>query len=597
MKEFFKYVAATLVGLIIYGIIQVVMFISCIAGIAAAGAGSGTSGVIKDNSVLVIKLDGNILDRTSDTNPFSSLMGNISQELSLDDMVNAIEKAKTSDEIKGIYIEAGNVSAEPASYTALRNALADFKTSKKWIVSYADNYSQGAYYISSVADKVWINPQGMLSWHGMGGSTQYLKGLLSKFGVKMQVVKVGTYKSATETYTEDHMSDANREQTMRYVSGIWNTFIADVAKSRNISKDSLNAYADRVMDFESTDNLKKYKFIDGVMYADQIKVEIKKLLGIKEKENINQVNIADAAALPSENANSKDKIAIYYCEGSIVQQPEQSVIMGGESGIVGPDVCRDIEELMNDETVKAVVIRINSGGGDAYASEQMWHQIVSLKAKKPVVVSMGGMAASGGYYMGCGANWIVAEPTTLTGSIGIFGVFPDASELITEKLGVKFDEVKTNKNSTMSVFSYARPFNAEEQALLQKYIDRGYALFKKRVADGRHMSVDDVEKIAQGHVWLGEDAIKIKLVDQLGSLNDAVKKAATLSKVTEYSVEKYPAPEDWTASLMNMTDNGTYLDEAMKATLGDLYGPFTFLKTLNRQSPIQARMPNIIRFE
>ena len=595
MKEFFKYVAATVVGLIIYGIIQTIMFVFCLIGIAASG--SSSTGVIKDNSVLVIKLNGTILDRTAETNPFAQFTGNISQELSLDDMVSAIEKAKTSEKIKGIYIEAGDVSAEPASYTALRKALVDFKASKKWIVSYADNYSQGAYYISSVADKVWINPQGMLSWHGMGGSTQYLKGLLDKFGVKMQVVKVGTYKSATETYTEDHMSDANREQTMRYVMGIWNTFLADVSKSRNISTDSLNAYADRVMDFESTDNLKKYKFIDGVMYTDQIKAEIKKLLNIKDKDEINQVAIADAAAIPSDNVDNSNKIAVYFCEGSIVQQAEQGIIMGGNSGIVGPDVCRDIEKLMNDDAIKAVVIRINSGGGDAYASEQMWHQIGALKAKKPVVVSMGGMAASGGYYMSCGANWIVAEPTTLTGSIGIFGVFPDASGLITEKLGVKFDEVKTNKNSTMSVFSYSRPFNAEEQALLQKYIDRGYALFKKRVADGRHMSVDDVEKIAQGHVWLGEDAIKIKLVDQLGNLNDAIAKAAQLAKLESYSTDRYPAPADWTANLMKMADKGTYLDEAMQATLGDFYAPFTFLKTLDKQSPMQARMPYIIKFE
>jgi protease-4 len=295
----------------------------------------------------------------------------------------------------------------------------------------------------------------------------------------------------------------------------------------------------------------------------------------------------------SESSSSDNQIAIYFCEGSIVQEPIQGYAMGGSSTIVGNTVCKDLEKLAKDENVKAVVIRINSGGGDAYASEQMWHQIVELKKVKPVVISMGGMAASGGYYMSCGATWIVAEPTTLTGSIGIFGTFPDISNLMTQKLGFKYDEVKTNKNSTMSIYAQARPFSGEELTLLQGYIDRGYALFRKRVADGRHLKVEEVEKIAQGHVWLGKDAIGIKLVDQLGSLKDAIDMAAKFAKIEgdDYYKSIYPAKSDWTENILQKaTGGGNYLDAQFKDVLGEYYEPFMLMKTIRQQSPVQARM-------
>lgn len=590
MGNFFKYVFATIVGLIAYGIIQMFLFFICLGAIASMGEAPG---VITDNSVLVINLNGDIKDHGS-SNPLAVILGQEQESLSLSDMVSAIHKAKSNDNIKGIYIEAGATSADPATLTALRDALKDFRTSKKWIATYADQYSQGAYYVSSVADHVWINPKGMLDWHGLGSQPQYIRDFLAKFGVKMQVVKVGQYKSATETYTEDGMSDANREQVTRYITGIWNHMLKDVSESRHISVDSLNAYADRVMLFETTENLKKAKLIDGTFYADEVKTQIKNLLKVDSEEKINQVSVATMAAEKDPTEGKSNEIAIYYCEGSIVQQPVQGALMG-DAGIVGPTVCKDLENLMNDDDVKAVVIRINSGGGDAYASEQMWHQIMQLKKKKPVVVSMGGMAASGGYYMGCGANWIVAEPTTLTGSIGIFGTFPDASGLITEKLGVKFDEVKTNKHSTMSMLATAHPFSEDEIALMQNYINHGYALFKQRVAEGRKMKVDEVEKIAQGHVWLGEDAIGIKLVDQLGSLSDAVAKAAKLAKVDDYYTTGYPGEIGFMEQLQSTSNGGNYLDEQLRLALGEYYSPFMFLKNLNQQSPIQARMEYIFK--
>ena len=591
MKDFIKHTLATVVGIFLFGIISCILMLMSIVGMVASSSQTTT---IDDNSVLVIKLKGEIVDHSvDDDNPLTTLLGEEVSTQGLDNLVEAIKRAKQNDEIKGIYIEAGQISADAATVTALRDALKDFKKSKKFIVAYADQYSQGSYYISSVADKVWINPQGMLALHGMGRQSQYMRDFLAKVGIKMQVVKVGQYKSATETYTEDHMSDANREQVTAYITGIWNHMLKGIAESRKLSVDTLNAYADRVMDLESTETLKKNKLIDGTLYTDQVKGEVKKLLKIDDDDDISQVSVMQMLQAKSESSSSDNEIAVYFCEGSIVQMPAEGYLMGGGSTIVGNKVCKDLEDLAKDDNVKAVVIRINSGGGDAYASEQMWHQIVELKKVKPVVISMGGMAASGGYYMSCGATWIVAEPTTLTGSIGIFGTFPDISNLMTQKLGFKYDEVKTNRNANISFMATAHPFTGEELNLLQGYIDRGYALFRKRVADGRHLKVEDVEKIAQGHVWLGKDAIGIKLVDQLGSLKDAIDMAAKFAKLEDddYYKASYPAKDDWTENLLQKaTDGGNYLDAQFREVLGEYYEPFMLMKTIRQQSPVQARM-------
>ena len=589
MKDFIKHTLATVVGIFLFGIITCILMLMSIVGMMASNSQTKT---IDDNSVLVIKLKGIIDDKTNDEgNPLATLLGEEVETQGLYNLVEAIKRAKQSDEIKGIYIEAGAISADPATITALRDALKDFKKSKKFIVAYADQYSQGSYYISSVADKVWVNPLGMVALHGMGTQPRYVRDFLAKVGIKMQVVKVGQYKSATETYTEDHMSDANREQVTAYMTGIWNHMLKGIAESRKLSVDTLNAYADRVMDLASTETLKKNKLIDGTLYTDQVKGEVKKLLKIDDDDDISQVSVAQMLQTKSGSPSSDNQIAIYFCEGTIVQQPTEVYLMGGGSTIIGNNVCKDLESLAKDDDVKAVVIRINSGGGDAYASEQMWHQIMELKKVKPVVISMGGLAASGGYYMSCGATWIVAEPTTITGSIGIFGTFADISNLMTQKLGFKYDEVKTNRNATMSVTPMARPFTSEELNLLQGYIDRGYTLFRKRVADGRHLKVEDVEKIAQGRVWLGKDAIGIKLVDQLGSLKDAVDMAAKFAKVKDddFYTSTYPAAESWTDNLLKQaTGGGNYLDAQFKDVLGEYYEPFMLMKTIRQQSPVKT---------
>lgn len=586
MRDFLKYTLATLAGLFIFGFITFICLLFSIIGMFS----TSETTEIADHSVLVLKLNGTLADHTiEDNDVMSMLMGQVKPAQGLDNIRKAIQKAKECEQIKGIYIETNTLEGSPATLQSLRDLLLDFKKTGKFVAAYADTYQQGAYYVASAADKVWINPKGMLSWHGLSTQPQFIRDFLDKVGVKIQVVKVGQYKSATETFTEDHMSDANREQVSVYLNGIWDRMLSDVSKSRKISTDSLNAYADQVMEFSSTKEYKQKGLIDAALYPDQIKGEIKKLLKIADEDAIAQVSVSQMVDYASIETDDKNQIAVYYCEGSIVQQEVQGVLMG-DAGIVGPTVCRDIEALAKDDNVKAVVIRINSGGGDAYASEQMWHQIMELKKVKPVVVSMGGMAASGGYYMSCAASWIVAEPTTLTGSIGIFGTFPDAHKLMTEKLGFKYDKVITNKHSDMSITPMARAFSDDEIALLQKYINRGYATFLQRVAEGRKMKTADVDKIAQGRVWLGKDALKIRLVDQLGSIDDAIAKAAKLAKMQDYSICSYPIAKDWTENLFSEGRGGSYLDEQMRLLLGEYYEPFAIMHGIRSMSPVQARM-------
>lgn len=585
MKDFFKYVLATVVGMLLFSIVMGVFMVMSMVGIVASGEQTKS---IKDNSVLVLNLSGT-LDERAQADPMAFIKGENTEATGLDDMLTAIRKAKTNDKVKGIYIEAGAFAADSyASLQAVRKALADFRSSGKWIVAYSDSYSQSTYYLASVANKVWVNPQGMIDWHGLASQKIYVKDLLEKVGVKMQVTKVGKYKSAVEMFTVDKMSDADREQTEAYINGIWNNVVNDVAASRHLTASQLNTYADSLITLAPATELVKMKMADQLLYTDQVKAEVKKLLKIDQKDEIYQLSVSDMANVKDERKEG-DQVAVYYAFGDIVDGAAASPTSLNESVIDAQKVCRDLEKLANDDDVKAVVVRVNSGGGSAYASEQIWHQVSELKKKKPVVVSMGGMAASGGYYMSAAANWIVAEPTTLTGSIGIFGMFPDMSDLMTNKLSLHFDLAKTNKYSDFGTQS--RAFNADELAHLGTYIDRGYKLFRKRVADGRHMSEAQVEQIAQGHVWLGQDALKIKLVDQLGGLNEAVSKAAALAKLDKYHTASYPAPAGWSEMLLDRMQSGNYLDEQMKAALGEYYEPMMVVRNLSNRNPIQARLP------
>lgn len=592
MKDFIKSVLATMVGIFGFFIVMGVLTMMSIIGMVASSSAAQN---VEENSVFVLNLSGTISDQGTD-NPLSLFTGDDSQSTGLNNILSAIKKAKTNDDIKGIYIEAGALMTNYATLQEIRNALADFRKSGKWIVAYGDFYTQGAYYVASVANKVYINPKGIVDWHGIGAQTMFYKDFMAKFGVKCEVVKVGTFKSATETFTEEKMSDANRLQTQTFINGTWQNICTAVSKSRGISIDSLNSYADSYLALQSTEMLVKAKMVDGMMYSDKVKDAVKKMMKLEKDDDIAQLTLSDMLNVKDEKVEG-DKIAIYYASGDIVQDPKAATMFGNNDYIASRKVCKDLEELMNDDDVKAVVVRINSGGGDAYASEQMWHQMSELRKVKPVVVSMGDYAASGAYYMSAPASWIVAQPNTLTGSIGIFAVIPDFSGLVTTKLGVRFDEVKTNRNSTFGN-TMARPFNAEETAMLQASVNRGYSLFRQRVADGRHLPIESVEKIAQGRVWLATDALNIKLVDQLGGIDDAVKKAAQLAKLKEYYTSDYPAAASWIDNLLNsMTSSGTYLDTQLRQTLGELYQPFTVLRSIDKREAIQARIPYAINIK
>jgi protease-4 len=591
MKEFFKYVLATVTGIILVAIIMGILSVISLVGLAASSASTTN---VEDNSVFVLSLSGTLDERAAE-DPLAMVTGEVSENIGLDNLLKAIKKAKDKEEIKGIYIEAGLFSSDtPASTHAIREALLDFKKSGKWIVAYADTYEQSTYYICSVADKIFLNPDGMIDWHGLASTPYFIKDLLAKFGVKYQLVKVGKYKSAPEMMTADKMSDPNREQVTAYMTGIWEVMLKEVSDSRKIPVDSLNAYADRFVALADQQDYIKMKMVDKLIYTDEIKGEIKKMLKIDEKDDIKQLTLADMEGVKGKKEEG-EQIAVYYAYGDIVDS-ETGSLMDTEHSIVANTVCKDLEKLTKDDNVKAVVLRVNSPGGSAYASEQIWRAVTNLKAKKPVVVSMGGYAASGGYYISCAANYIVSEPTTITGSIGIFGMFPDFSGLLTEKLGVKFDEVKTNKHAAFG--TVARPFNAEEIAMLDQYIGRGYELFRKRVADGRQQSIEQIEEIAQGRVWLGNDALKIKLVDEIGGLDKAVEKAAKLAKLDKYHATSYPEEQSWWSALLDQaTSKGNYLDEQLQATLGEYYEPFKFVKNLNHQSAIQARLPYYINIK
>lgn len=594
MKDFFKNVAATIVGLFAFGLIMTILGFICIIGMVAS---SNSKPALKDNAVMVLKLQGQIEDRSED-NWLGELTGEQFNNLGMNKILSSIRKAKDEDKVKGIYLETGILETDYATLQEIRNALADFKKSGKWIIAYGDALSQGGYYLASVANKVYVNPEGNVDWQGIASQPQYIKDVAAKFGVHFTVVKVGKYKSYTETYTEDKMSDANREQVSRYIGGLWQQMLADVSKSRNISKDSLNRYADGLMVFDDTQLLKSRKMVDGFCYYDEIRDVVKKQLGLKTDEAINQVDYNDVDMAIDDSNLMGEEIAVYYCQGSIVRMETPS-IYGSEQQIVSTKVIKDLQELADNSQVKAVVLRINSGGGDAYASEQIWRAVKELNKKKPVVVSMGGMAASGAYYMSMGAQYIMAQPTTLTGSIGIFGALPDFSDLMTKKLGFKYDEVKTNRNSAYASAGMSRPWSAEEITTMQNYVNRGYNLFRKRVAEGRKMSTEQVEKIAQGRVWLGTDAKNIKLIDGFGGLSDAIDKAAELAHLSSYQAVEYPALAGWMEQLMDMAggNKGTYLDEQLRLALGDLYQPFIMIRNMKEKEPIQAALPYVLNIQ
>ena len=594
MKDFLKYVLATVVGIIAVGLISLIMSVISIVGMASS---SSTTNVPKD-AVMVLKLEGSIEERAED-NPLASIFDNgVFDQQGLDVILRAIRNAKENDKVKGIYIEAGSFGgAAPAMLQEIRQALVDFKTSDKFIVAYGDQFTQGAYYLSSVADQIAINPQGMLDWKGLSMQTIYYKDLLDKLGVKMEIFKVGTYKSAVEPYFLNEMSDANREQLTVLSSEIWGQMKKEVAKSRKLTAEKLDVLADSFMLFQPAEYYKQSKLVDVIAYPDEVPALIAKQMK-SDKENpkdaYNTISVKDLAATTADapKGTSGNILAVYYAYGSIVDQKSSG--FSQEAEIVGQKVCEDLKKLADNDDVKAVVMRVNSPGGSAYASEQIWHQVMNIKAKKPIIISMGGYAASGGYYISCAADWIVAEPTTLTGSIGIFGTFPIAEELLNKKVGVHSQTVKTNEFGDFGDFF--REMRENEKNYMQAYVNRGYELFTKRCADGRKMKQDDIKKIAEGRVWTGEHALQLKLVDQLGNLEDAIAEAKKRAKIEECSILTYPAQPSFFENLMDKAKGGNYADATLRETFGEYYHIFSTLRRVNKKGSVQAEMPYAIQF-
>lgn len=585
MKDFLKYTLATVVGIVLASIIITVISIVSVAGIVAS---EGATVSVPENSILRIKLQGEIVERAGEGSPMDILSQGEVTEIGLDQALEAIKKAGKSDKVKGIYLEAGSLAAYPADLQELRRALLEFKESGKWIVAYGDDYTRGAYYLCSVADEIFLNPSGMIGWNGMSSMPIFYTGLMKKLGVKMQVFKVGTYKSAVEPFICTEMSDANREQVKSYLTSIWNGMLSDVAKSRGIEVEALNAMADSTFFLSEADVYVEKNLADKIGYLSEVKEALRERMELDEDDDLTFTNLADVAASDDLGNKIDEEIAVYYAYGEINDEPSSGFSYDQEHCITTKATITDLQKLRKDEDVKAVVIRVNSPGGSAFASEQIWHEIQLLRAEKPVVISMGAMAASGGYYISCGANEIVAEPMTLTGSIGIFGMIPDASELLTEKLGLSFDVVKTNAMSDFGALN--RPFNAGESAKMQNYINHGYELFTGRVAGGRGMAQDSVKAIAEGRVWTGEQALKIGLVDKLGNLEDAIESAARLAELEEYTVGRYPSPTPWYMSILDKKSN-EYMESKMRAALGEYYPAFAIIHRIGKMDPVQARMP------
>lgn len=586
MKEFLRSTLATITGVLICGFIFIILGVTMLAGIVAS---SESETLVMPNSVFTLELKGTVQERYQPS-PVDQFFEDQISTYGLEDILSSIQKAKENEQIKGIYLHTGALACSTASLQAIHRALADFKQSGKFLIAYADMYTQGGYYLTSVADKVIVNPVGSLSWHGLASETMFLKDFLAKIGVKMQIFRVGTYKSAVEPMTNTEMSPANREQTQAFLESTWKSIVDDVAASRNISVDSLNLLADQNMDLRPAEDYVHCGLADTLMYKDEVLSYLKSLAGLTEEDDLHTLSLDEMTRVKSATPKSKtrDVVAVYYAYGEIDNGSSY------DEGINSEKMTKDLRDLRKDKNVKAVVLRVNSPGGSAYGSEQIWREVNLLKAEKPVVVSMGDYAASGGYYISCAANKIVAEPTTLTGSIGIFGMMPDASELLTNKLGLHFDGVKTHKMADMG--SMSRPFNAEESALMQQMVNQGYALFTKRCAEGRNIPLEELCKIAEGRVWTGSMAKELKLVDELGGLDTAIQLAAELGKVKDYKLKSYPAKQDFLTELLN-TRTDRYIHGQLQETFGEYYQGFEWLRHVKQSDRLQARLPFNMRIQ
>lgn len=584
MKDIIKYMFATILGIGVATIIGILVLIGIIGSISQSADSIKPS--LKPNSVYQIDLEGQLLEREEPdglTDLISQGFNNSeSNSIGLDDILKNIETAKNDSNIIGIYLKGGTLSAGYASLKEIRDALLDFKKSGKFIVAYADNYTQKNYYLVSIANKILLNPQGILEFKGLSTNTMFLKKTLDKIGVEMQIVRVGTFKSAVEPYTNTEMSDSNRIQVSTFVNSIWKNTLIEISKSREIDVNDLNSYADEMMTFQPTEKNLEYKLVDQLVYVDEVDSIIKKMQISKQKKDITLFTHKEMCKISTVKSDETDEIAVLYAIGAIDDPTED--------GIQSDEFIKTINELAKNVSVKAVVLRINSPGGSAYGSEQILRALTMLQSKKPVIVSMGDVAASGGYYIASNASKIICEPTTITGSIGIFGIIPNISGL-NEKLGISYDGIKTNKMS--DAISINRPFTPAEKDLMQAYVNRGYELFVKRCAEGRKLSIDDIKAVADGRVWSGEDALKCGLVDKLGGLNTAIEIAAKKTKLKNYKILSYPEKEELMEQIMKEISKDVE-SKYLRSKLGDQYMIYQQINKLSHLNGIQARLPFVV---
>jgi protease-4 len=590
MREFFKYVFATVLGVVISFFLIILVSVLIIVGFVSSIETDKTVPVSK-NSVLFINLDQGIVERSPDDTfaNFPLVGSNGEKSIGFNDLIKALQSAKTDDDIKCIYINVSSPNAGYATMTEVRNALLDFRKSGKKIVAYSEVYTQGAYYLASAADKVYLNPEGALEFKGLSSQVMFFKGALDKLGIEAQIIRVGNYKSAVEPFFTDKMSDKNREQVTAYLGGLYQTFLQGVSGTRKVSVAELHAIADDYQIQKPQDAVDR-KLIDGLRYKDQVLEELKALSGKKSKDNLSSISINDYAknVVNDKSESSKNKIAIIYANGDI---------MGGEGSdtqIGSERISRTIRKARLDSTIKGIVLRVNSPGGSALASDVIWREIVLTKKVKPVIASFGDVAASGGYYIGCAADSIFVQPNTITGSIGVFGVIPNLQKLYNEKLGITFDGVKTGKYA--DIMSTDRPLNAGERLIIQTDVNRVYHGFITRVADGRKRSKTYIDSIAGGRVWVGTDAVRIGLADRTGSFNDAIVAAAKKGKVKDYKVVEYPEILDPLQSFIDNSSDKIRMYYA-KQELGAHFYLYEQIKSTITKSGVQMRMPFEIKVQ
>ncbi|MCW8309850.1 MULTISPECIES: signal peptide peptidase SppA [Sphingobacterium] len=582
MRSFFKYVLATITGILVSFVILFIVFMGIIGAIISS-ASSDQEVVVKSNSVLFLSFDYEITER-SEANPLGSLNlpGYTTKSIGLDDILERIRYAATDGNIKGIYIDAGSIGTGFASLKEIRDELQTFKKTGKFVVAYNAGYNQKAYYVASIADKVYVNPQGTVDFRGLASSTMFYKDLLDKVGVEMQIVKVGTFKSAVEPFFLNQMSDPNRLQVSSYLGSIYDTFINEISASRKIAADSLRAIADGYL-VRNADDAVRYKLADAKLYKDELLSDLRKRLHMGEKEEIPFVSLLDYNKKIKSDVSSSE-IAVLYATGEIVDGEGK-----GPGEIGGDKLSRELRALREDDAVKAVVLRINSPGGSALASDIIWREVVLTKKVKPVIVSMGDVAASGGYYIAAAADSIFAEPTTITGSIGVFGVIPNFQNLMNNKIGVHYDGVKTAKFADLMT-TFDRPLTAEERDIIQKEVDKVYTTFTGVVAGGRKLSVAAVDSIGQGRVWTGMQGVNNKLVDRLGNVETAIRAAAKKANLSKYKVAQYPEKEDPFTSILNNSKEKVQAWVA-REQMGEYYRYFDVIKKATAQSGVQARLP------